>query len=58
MEKKPIAVNFTEVRENSDGSPSIVITYPNLHFQPGQLMEAAVYRDCIVITPISPQMTH
>lgn len=49
----PIAVILTKVKQDTDGNPVIVLPvgHPEVHYTPGQLVQASVYDGYIVIAP-------
>ena len=50
----PIAVSLTHITKDKFGNPALFISIPNFPLQIGQLVEADIYKDVIIIAAVPP----
>lgn len=55
MEDNPIAIDLIRVKQDSFGNSVITLACPTLPFYPGQVLQANIYNDYIMIRAALPE---
>lgn len=50
--ENPIAVELTHITQDTIGNPVLTLSAPIIPFNPGQIMQAFIYDDQIIIIPM------
>ena len=54
----PIAVELTHIKQDKIGNPVLTLSAPILPFNSGQVLQANIYNDMIIIAPVKPDTTN